>query len=189
MLGYEPSLHNIADKFKAMSVLVGSLTDTLRAVGFSPDGYVPSLALTIYEPDRSLIAQRLNRIGFDAVEVQEIMEIESMSDLVSRFAPLTDSQDVISFFRAYYLTKLLYEFGGQAAIDQYTDFLYGVSPDTAILRLLELLDKGRSMASRVRGSEFSRLIGYVVTLTYAVDPTQLTTLDAVLRRNNLDLFE
>ena len=189
LLGYEPSFHDIADKFKAMSVLVGSLTDTLRAVGFSPGGYVPSLALTIYEPDRSLIAQRLNRIGFDAVEVQEIMEIESMSDLVSRFAPLTDSQDVISLFRAYDLTKLLYEFGGQAAIDQYTDFLYGVSPDTAILRLLELLDKGRSMASRVRGSEFSRLIGYVVTLTYAVDPTQLTTLDAVLRRNNLDLFE
>jgi hypothetical protein len=189
LLGYEPSLHNIADKFKAMSVLVSSLTDTLRAVGFSPGGYVPSLALTIYEPDRSLIAQRLNRIGFDAVEVQEIMAIESMSDLVSRFAPLTDSQDVISFFRAYDLTKLLYEFGGQAAIDQYTDFLYGVSPDTAILRLLELLDKGRSLASRVRGSEFSRLIGYVVTLTYAVDPTQLTTLDSILKRNNLDLFE
>lgn len=189
LLGYEPNLHGIEDKFKAMSGLVSSLTDTLRAVGFSPGGYVPSLALTIYEPDRKLIAQRLNRIGFDAVEVQEIMSIESMSDLVSRFAPLTDSQDVISFFRAYDLTKLLYEFGGQDAIDQYTDFLYGVNPDTAVLRLLELLDRGRSMASRVRGSEFSRLIGYVVTLTYAVDPVQLTTLDSVLKRNNLDLFQ
>jgi hypothetical protein len=189
LLGYEPSLHGIEDKFKAMSGLVSSLTDTLRAVGFSPGGYVPSLALTIYEPDRKLIAQRLNRIGFNAVEVQEIMSIESMSDLVSRFAPLTDSQDVISFFRAYDLTKLLYEFGGQDAIDQYTDFLYGVNPDTAVLRLLELLDRGRSMASQVRGSEFSRLIGYVVTLTYAVDPVQLTTLDSVLRRNNLDLFQ
>lgn len=189
LLGYEPSLHDIGDKLKSMSVLVGSLTDTLRAVGFRPGGYVPSLALTIYEPDRSLIAQRLNRIGFDTIEVQEIMSIESMSDLVSRFAPLTDSQDVISFFRAYDLTKLLYEFGGQAAIDQYTDFLYGVNPDTAVLRLLELLDKGRSLASRVRGSEFSRLIGYVVTLTYAVDPAQLSNFDAVLRRNNLDLFQ
>ena len=189
LLGYEPSLQSIGGKFKTMSGLVGSLTDTLRAVGFKPGGYVPSLALTVYEPDRNLIAQRLTRIGFDDVEVQEIMSIESMSDLVSRFAPLTDSQDVISFFRAYDLTKLLYEFGGQDAIDQYTDFLYGVDPDTAVLRLLELLDKGRSMASRVRGSEFSRLIGYVVTLTYAVDPVQLTTLDSVLKRNNLDLFQ
>lgn len=189
LLGYEPSLHDIGGKFETMSGLVGSLTDTLRTVGFSPGGYVPSLALTIHEPDRGLIAKRLNRIGFNAVEVQEIMSIESMSDLVSRFAPLTDSQDVISFFRAYDLTKLLYEFGGQDAIDQYTDFLYGVNPDTAVLRLLELLDKGRSLASRVRGSEFSRLIGYVVTLTYAVDPTQLATLDSVLKRNNLDLFQ
>lgn len=189
LLGYEPSLHDIGDKFKAMSGLVESLTDTMRAVGFSPGGYVPSLALTIYEPDRDLIAKRLNRIGFDAVEVQEIMSIGSMSDLVSRFAPLTDSQDVISFFRAYDLTKLLYEFGGQDSIDQYTDFLYGVNPDTALLRLLELLDRGRSAASRVRGSEFSRLIGYVVTLTYAVDPDQLTILDSILKRNNLDLFQ
>ena len=189
LLGYEPSLHDLKGKFETMSGLVESLTDTLRAVGFSPGGYVPSLALTLHEPDRGLIAKRLNRIGFNSVEVQEIMSIESMSDLVSRFAPLTDSQDVISFFRAYDLTKLLYEFGGQEAIDQYTDFLYGVNPDTAVLRLLELLDRGRSLASRVRGSEFSRLIGYVVTLTYAVDPVQLTTLDSVLRRNNLDLFQ
>lgn len=189
LLGYEPGLHNIGSKFEVMSGLVESLTDTVRGVGFSPGGYVPSLALTIYEPDRDLIAKRLNRIGFDAVEVQEIMAIESMSDLVSRFAPLTDSQDVISFFRAYDLTKLLYEFGGQDAIDQYTDFLYGVNPDTALLRLLELLDKGRSAASQVRGSEFSRLIGYVVTLTYVVDPVQLTTLNSILKRNNLDLFQ
>ena len=189
LLGYEPGLHNIKGKFEVMSGLVESLTDTVRAIGFSPGGYVPSLALTIYEPDRSLIAKRLNRIGFDAVEVQEIMAIESMSDLVSRFAPLTDSQDVISFFRSYDLTKLLYEFGGQDAIDQYTDFLYGVNPDTALLRLLELLDRGRSAASQVRGSEFSRLIGYVVTLTYAVDPAQLTNLNSILKRNNLDLFQ
>lgn len=189
LLGYEPSLQGIGGEFKTMSGLVGSLTDTLRAVGFSPGKYVPSLALTIYEPDRDLIAKRLGRIGFNAVEVQEIMSIESMSDLVSRFAPLTDSQDVISFFRAYDLTKLLYEFGGQDAIDQYTDFLYGVDPDTAVLRLLELLDKNRSSASRVRGSEFSRLIGYVVTLTYAVDPAQLTAFDAILKSNNLDLFQ
>ncbi len=189
LLGYEPNLHDFDEKFKTVSGLIASLTDTLRAVGFRPGGYVPSLALTIHEPDRSRVAERLTAIGFNPVEVQEIMSVESMSDLVDRFAPLTDSQDVISFFRAYDLTKLLYEFGGQAAIDQYTDFLYGVNPDTAILRLLELLDRGRSLASRVRGSEFSRMIGYVVTLTYAVDPAQLSVFNDLLQRNNLDLFQ
>lgn len=188
LLGYEPNLYDFGDKFKTVSGLIEALTDTIRAVGFKPGGFVPSLKLTHYDPDRDRIAQRLGQIGFDPVEVQEIMSIGSMSELVSRFAPLTDSQDVISFFRAYDLTKLLYEFGGQDAIDQYTDYLYGVDPDTALLRLLELLDKERSLASRVLGSEFSRLIGYVVTLTYAVDPSQLGKLNNVLRRNNLDLF-
>jgi hypothetical protein len=189
LLGYEPNLHDFDEKFKTVSGLIASLTDTLRVVGFRPGGYVPSLELTVHEPDRSRIASRLAAIGFNPVEVQEIMSVGSMSELVDRFAPLTDSQDVVSFFRAYDLTKLLYEFGGQAAIDQYTDFLYGVNPDTALLRLLELLDRGRSLASKVRGSEFSRLIGYVVTLTYAVDPAQLGVLNDVLRRNNLDLFQ
>ena len=189
LLGYEPNLHSIGDDFKTISGMVSSLADTLRAVGFRPGEYVPSLSLTIYEPDKNRIAERLSRIGFDSFEVQEIMSIGSMSELVARFAPLTNSQDVISFFRAYDLTKLLYEFGGQEAIDQYTDFLYGVNPDTAVLRLLELLDRSRSLSSRVRGSEFSRLIGYVINLTYAVDPTQLEQLDSVLKRNNLDLFQ
>lgn len=189
LLGYEPDLHNFNDKFDTVSGIVADLARTLRDIGFRPGGYVPSLALTVHEPDRDRIAKRLAAIGFNPVEVQEIMSAGSMSDLVDRFAPLTDSQDVISFFRAYDLTKLLYEFGGQAAIDRYTDFLYGVNPDTSLLRLLELLDRGRSLASKVRGGEFSRLIGYVVTLTYAVDPAQLATLDSVLRRNNLDLFQ
>lgn len=189
LLGTEPNLNGIDSKLKTMSGLLSDLVTTIRSAGFKPGDYVPSLALTFYEPQREKIEKRLTGIGFNRAEVQEIMSAGSMSELIDRFAPITDSQDVISFFRAYDLTKLLYEFGGQEAIDRYTDYLYGVDSESSLLRLLELLDRGRSLASTVKGSEYAKLIGYMVTLTYAVDPDQLMVLDSILNRNNLDLFE
>jgi len=189
LLGYEPDLHDINDKLGDLSNLLSDLTATARGIGFKPGGYVPSLALTYYEPQREKVEKRLLALGFNRVEVQDIMSVGSMSELIDKFAPVTDSQDVISFFRAYDLTKLLYEFGGQEAVDRYTNYLYGVNPDKSLVRVLELLDRSRSLASKVTGSQYSRLIGYVVTLTYAVDPSQLIVFDSILKRNNLDLFE
>lgn len=189
LLGYEPDLHDINDRLDELSNLLSELADTIRSIGFKPGGYVPSLALTYYEPQRDKVEKKLLALGFNRVEVQEIMSVGSMSELIDKFAPVTDSKDVISFFRAYDLTKLLYEFGGQEAIDQYTNYLYGVDTNKSLIRMLELLDRSRSLASKVTGSQYSRLIGYVVTLTYAVDPSQLIVFDSILKRNNLDLFE
>lgn len=189
LLGYEPDLHDINERLEELSNLLSDLTDTIRGMGFKPGGYVPSLALTYYEPQRDKVEKKLLALGFNRVEVQEVMSVGSMSELIDKFAPVTDSKDVISFFRAYDLTKLLYEFGGQEAINQYTNYLYGVDPDKSLVRVLELLDRSRSLASKVTGSQYSRLIGYVVTLTYAVDPSQLIVFDSILKRNNLDLFE
>ena len=186
LTGYKTDLGGFSDRFRELSGLLSELTQTLRTAGFRPGGYVPSLDLTYYEPDRNVVTTKLKGLGFSQAEIQNILSITSFTDLLNRFAPLTDSQDVISFLRAFDLTKLLYEFGGQDAIDQYIEFLYGNQP---VIRLLELLDVNRTLTSKVAASDYSKLIGYLVPLTYAVDPEQLVTLDSVLRRNNLDLFE
>lgn len=186
LTGFEPDLGEFSGRFLELSGLMASLTETLRTAGFRPGGYVPSLDLTYYEPRVGRVKERLREIGFSDSEIESITGVTSFSELLDRFAPLTDSQDVISFFRAYDLTKLLYEFGGQEAIDRYVDFLYGNQP---VIRLLELLDVNRTLTSKVAASKYSKLIGYIVPLTYAVDPDQLVTLDSILKRNNLDLFE
>jgi hypothetical protein len=189
LLGYEPDLKDFNDRLTTLAGQLSTLIQTLRTAGFRPGGHVPSLALTYYEPDKDKVKNRLVSLGFSRVEADDIVNVQSFTELLNRFAPVTDSQDVISFFRAYDLTKLIYEFGGQEAIDTFTDFLYGRDPDRSVLRLLEFLNRGRSLASKVKGSEYSKLIGYLVTVTYAVDPGQLAVLDSVLKRNNLDLFE
>ena len=189
LLGYEPDLQDFNDRFNNLANLLSGLIRTLRTVGFKPGGHVPSLKLTYYEPDKDKIEKRLISLGFSRAEVESIINVQSFPELLSRFAPVSDSQDVISFFRAYDLTKLIYEFGGQEAINQFTDFLYGRDPDKSVLRLLDFLERSRSLASKVKSSEYSKLIGYLVTITYAINPEQLATFDSILKRNNLDLFE
>lgn len=189
LLGSEPDLQDFSVQLNTVSNLIESLTQSIRAVGFRPGKYVPSLELTHYEPDREKIKKRLVSIGFDKSEVQDIMSVGSFEELLIKFAPLSDSQDVISFFRAYDLTKLLYEFGGQQAVDQYVDYLYSVDEQSSLLRLLEFLKKNRSKASKITESKYSKLVGYIVTLTYAVNPENLNMLDSVLKYNNLDLLE
>lgn len=189
LLGSEPDLQDFSSKLNTLSNLIESLTTTMRSTGFKEGGYVPSLELTVYEPDREKIQKKLISIGFDKAQVQEIISVSTFEELLSKFAPISDSQDVISFFRAYDLTKLLYEFGGQPAVDQYVNVLYGVNEQTSLLNLLNFLKINRSKTSKISGSNYSKLIGYIVPLTYAINPENLTILDSILKYNNLDLFE
>jgi hypothetical protein len=96
---------------------------------------------------------------------------------------------VISFFRAFDLAKLIYEFGGDKAVNEYIDFLYGKNPEDSLIRLLKLLNVNRTQYSTIVGSKYSKLIGYLVTLTYAIDPEKLNTFNNFLIRNNLNLLE
>ena len=190
LFGTEPDLSGIQGPLTSLSSVLSDFAQTVKGIGFKAGSPVPSLSLTYHEPSRVRIRENLERLGFNGPEIDLIMSAKTFTELVESFAPVTDSQDIISFFRAYELTKLLYEFGGQESIDAYTDFLYGVDdPTRSLIRMLGFLDRGRSSASKVVGSQYSKLIGYVITLTYAVNPAELSRLNQILVRNNLNLFE
>jgi hypothetical protein len=185
----ESGTYGVSDSFRVLSRTVSRLAETLKDAGFKPGGVVPSLALNYHEPGKEIVKQRLLGLGFTAGEVDRITGVGSFSELLELLAPLTDSDDVISFFRAFDLTKLLYEFGGQPAIDQYINFLYGADSENSLVRLLGFLDVNRTQRSTIAGSKYSKLIGYLISLTYAVDPESLQVFDGFLRRNNADLLE
>ena len=174
--------------FSQLKSSIDSLTDSFKSIGFKPGGYVPSLELNYHEPRKGVIRGRLKSLGFTEPEIDEIMTASNFSELLERLAPMTDSDDVISFFRAFDITKLIYEFGGQNAIDQYIEFLYGRDPDQSLIRLLGYLDVNRTQRSVISEGKYPKLIGYLVMLTYAVNPAQLQVFNGFLRRNNLDLL-
>lgn len=186
----EPDLGGFFEQVADLSESVQSLSQVVKSAGFRREGgIVASLELKIHTPSREKSEKRLKALGFTLPEIDQIMSAENFSQLLERFSPLTNSQDVISFFRAFELTKLIYEFGGQESIDQYINFLYGVDESKSLLRLLEFLERGRSTASKVTASKYSKLIGYLITLTYAINPAELIKLNSILAKNNLNLFE
>lgn len=185
----ESGTYSVQDIFRRLSRSVSKIAETLKFAGFKPGGVVPSLELNYHEPDKRVIRRKLLGLGFTNVEVDQIIRVDSFSELLDLLAPLTDSDDVISFFRAYDLTKLIYEFGGQSGIDQYVNFLYGRDTENSLTRLLEFLDVNRTQRSVITGSKYSKLIGYLISLTYAVDPEKLQIFDGFLKRNNADLLE
>ena len=186
--GNVPDFPQIPDKLSELSSALSDFSQIMKELGFREGNQaIPHLDLNPHTPDKERIKSNLLKVGFTDQEVQTILSVKTFNELVTTFAPLTDSQDVISFFRAYELTKLIYSFGGQEAINLYIDFLYG--SDSTVLRLLRLLDKNRSLSSKVVASDYSKLVGYLITLTYAINPTKLTELDILIKRNNLDLFE
>lgn len=187
LYGYEPKLPELSDKLSTISSLLLDFSQVIKGLGFKDNSPVPNLSLTYHTPSKESIKRNLLRVGFSEVEVDNILSVKDFKELIAKFAPLTDSQDVISFFRAYELTKLIYTFGGQEAIDLYINYLYGV--DTSILNLLRFLDIDRSMSSKAIASDYPKLIGYLITLTYAINPSQLIDLQKFLKSNNLNLLE
>lgn len=187
----EPDLGGFFEKISELSQSVQVLSLSVKSAGFRSGGggIVASLDLKIHTPSREKSRRRLLELGFTGYETDQILSASDFSELLERFSPMTTSSDVISFFRAFELTKLIYEFGGQESIDQYVNFLYGVDESGSLLRLLDFLERKRSMASKVIFSKYSKLIGYLITLTYAINPDQLVKLNAILAKNNLNLFE
>lgn len=189
LTGDEPDLGSFFQDLARLSSTLRDLSRVLKETGFKPGGIVASLALRVHSPDRSESGKKLKALGFTAPEIDQILSSTSFDELLGRFAPFTTSSDVISFFRAFELTKLIYEFGGQESIDKYIDYLYGSDPEKSLFRMLELLDRKRSVASKVTGAKYNKLIGYLITLTYAINPDELLKLNKILERNNLNLFE
>jgi hypothetical protein len=181
--------YQVIESFESLKQNIDSLIDSFKTTGFKPGGYVPSMELNYHEPRKSLVRDRVKSLGFTESEVEVIMSANNFSELLNSLAPLTDSNDIISFFRAYDLTKLIYEFGGQESIEQFTDFLYGKDDPQSLIRLLEFLNVNRSQRSIIAGSKYSKLISYLISLTYAVDPEKLQIFNEFLGDNNLNLLK
>jgi len=165
------------------------LSDVLKKVGVSTSEFIPNLSFKAFEASDIKLIDFLRSLGFRDSEVNKLLEVKSFSQLVSNFAPLTDSSDLKSFFKAYELTQLIYEFGGQEAIDSYLSFLYSSNSVDSLLNILSISQKDKSKLTYVNIDRYPKLIGLLIGLTYAVDPAQLIKFEKILGKNNLTLLE
>ena len=179
---FSPWLEKISGKLE-------ELGDVIKSVGISTSEFIPNISFKAFEATDVKLIDFLHSLGFRDSEVNKLLGVESFSQLVSNFAPLTDSSDLKSFFKAYELTQLIYEFGGQEAIDSYLLFLYSNNPVDSLLNILSISQKDKSRLTYVNINKYPKLIGLLIGLTYAIDPAQLVRFEKILGKNNLSLLE
>jgi hypothetical protein len=165
------------------------LLGVLRGIGVGTSAYIPNLSFKAFEYENTQLIGFLRGLGFRDSEINQLLDVKNFTELIQKFAPLTDSADLKSFFRAYELTQLIYEFGGQDGINAYISFLYSTNELDSLLNILSLAQKDKSKFTHIQLNKYPKLIGLLIGLTYAVDPQQLIKFNKILGANNLTLLE
>ena len=165
------------------------LIDLFKNIGIGSKNYIPNLSFSQFDVKDTKLVQFLSSLGFRDSEINQLLGVESFDQLIANFAPLSNSSDLKSFFKAYELSQLIYEFGGDSGISTYLSFLYSKSPIDSLLNILSLSQKDRSSITSLQISKYPKLIGLLIGLTYAIDPAQLIKFNKILGENNLTLLE
>lgn len=168
---------------------LGELVEVIESIGIGSKSFIPNLSFKTFLYQEDKLIEFLRSLGFRDSEVDQLLSAKDLNELITKFAPLSNSSDLKSFFRAYELTQLIYEMGGDTGINSYLSFLYSVNPIDSLLNVLRLSEKEKSTATNVNLSKYPRLIGLLIGLTYAVDPNQLVKFNDILGANNLSLLE
>lgn len=214
LVGFTGSIRYLLDKYKLFSSLliypslpangldfitgwIRLFKNTFESILYSSaalglDGlnnFIPDISNRIVRSDRGELIRYLQSLGFRDNEAEQLLSAESFSDLIEKFAPISDSSDLKSFFKGYELSQLIYEFAGQDGIDTYLNFLYRSNDVGNLLNILDISLRDRSKTTTEAISKYPRLIGLLIGLTYAIDPQQLVKFNKILSGNNLLLLE
>ena len=163
------------------------LADT-KSVGYLPGTFIPNISFKNSTVEKNVLINQLRSLNFQESEINKFISAESFEDLLLEFAPLSDSRDQVSFFRGYELSQLIYEFGGESAIDAYLSYLYS-QDDQGLVNLLNISLKNQSDATIYNTNRYGKLVGLLMGLTFAIDPKQLELFKDYLSGNKLTFFE
>ena len=187
-----PSLFSeLLQWMKEVSKSLEGVQYELNALGIKTNGvgYLPNIETKKFISSSPELINYLSFLGFRDSEINQVLEVKTLPEFISKFAPMSDSDDLKSFFRGYELSQMIYEFGGDEGIEAYLEFLYKKSPIESLLNILYFTEKGKSDQTYLRIAKYPRLVALLMGLTYAVDPTQLNKFASLLGDNNLDLLK
>jgi hypothetical protein len=181
-------LNNIKKWILAIFNSIESVVKILEKLGFS-NKLIPNISTRGFQINDSSLISYLRSLGFRDSEINSVISADSFTQLISTFAPISDSQDLKSFFKAYELAQLIYEFSGDEGISTYLNYLYSQDNVESLINILNLAQKNISKNTSINIVKYPKLIGLLIGFTYAIDPQNLIKFTSILKNNNLTLFE
>ena len=182
------SLRKISLWGRQIQYALENILSEIEGIGYRVGSFIPNISFKSFSADRERLIDQLRSLNFQESEISQFLSCETFEELLLKFAPITDSKDQTSFFKAYELTQLIYEFGGESAIDSYISYLYSNKEDN-LISLLNFTLKDQTRASTYNSQRFAKLIGLLINLTHAIDPSQLDKFKEFLEGNRLTFFE
>lgn len=183
------SLEFILQVSSAINEQIKNIVDTIKKLSISSFSYLPNISTKSFQSQNTAIINFLRSLGFKDSEINSLLQANNFAELVSSFAPLSDSNDLKSFLKGFELSQLIYEIGGEDGINAYLSFLYSTSDIDGLLNVLSIAQRDKSKAAYVQISQYPKLVGLLIGLTYAIDPNQLVKFTRILGQNNLTLLE
>ena len=160
----------------------------VKGIGYVPGNFIPNISFKYSSIEKETLVDQLRSLNFQESEIDQFLSAESFEELLLKFAPISDASDQVSFFRGYELSQLIYEFGGESAIDAYIGYLYA-RDENNLTRLLSIATKNKTSGTVFNESRYGRLVGLLINLTFAINPDQLLLFKEYLSGNDLTLFE
>ena len=182
------SLRRISEWGRRIQGSLEAILSEIEGIGYLPGSFIPNISFKSFSADRENLIDQLRSLNFQESEINQFLSCETFEELLLKFSPITDSRDQTSFFKAYELAQLIYEFGGESAIDSYISYLYSNKEDN-LISLLNFTLKNQTRASTYNSQRFAKLIGLLINLTHAVNPDQLDRFKEFLEGNRLTFFE
>lgn len=164
------------------------IVSTIENIGYTPQSFIPNISFKISTVEKERLIDQLRSLNFQESEIDLFLSAESFEDLLLKFAPVSNAADQISFFRAYELSQLIYEFGGESAIDAYINYLY-LQDENNLANLLSIATKNKTSGVTYNESRYGKLVGLLINLTFSINPDQLLVFKRYLAGNDLTLFE
>jgi len=164
------------------------IVDEVELIGYMPGSFISNISFKSSLTDRETLIDQLRSLNFQESEINEFISAETFEDLLLKFAPLSDSKDQTSFFKGYELSQLIYEFGGESAIDAYLEYLYS-QDEAGLINLLNIALSNQSKTTTYNSNRFGKLVGLLIGLTFAINPDQLELFKKYLSGNKLTFFE
>lgn len=182
------SLSNLSVWGRQIQEYLERLVAEIKGIGYVPGSFIPNISFKTSSLEREKLVDQLRSLNFQESEIDQFLAAETFEELLTKFAPISDSADQISFFRAYELSQLIYEFGGESAIDAYIGYLYQRDNEN-LTNLLSIAIKSKTSGTVYNEYRYGKLVGLLINLTFAINPDQLTLFKNYLSGNNLTLFE
>jgi len=183
------SLEFILKVSSAINEQTKNIIDTIKKLSISSFSYLPNISTKSFQSQNAAIINFLRSLGFKDSEINSLLQANNFAELVTSFAPFSDSSDLRSFLKGFELSQLIYEIGGEDGINAYLSFLYSTSDIDGLLNILSIAQKDKSKATYIQISQYPKLVGLLIGLTYAIDPNQLIKFTKILGQNNLTLLE